>query len=153
MALSDRIALYRMSRLITLISGVTGLEHLERPEYLSQVERLNTNRRQLASAPRQLLSNIASSARIIAFIVLLATVSPWLLLVPLAAAPPLVADRIAKKLTRQADDEMAHDRRLAASTPTTGSQARPPVERFPPGCNRRGRQRLRYSVTPVWGTG
>ena len=82
--------------------------------YLSQVERLNTNRRQLASAPRQLLSNIASSARIIAFIVLLATVSPWLLLVPLAAAPPLVADRIAKKITRQADDEMAHDRRLAA---------------------------------------
>jgi ATP-binding cassette subfamily B protein len=114
MALSDRIALYRMSQLIRLISGVNGLEHLERPEYLSQVERLNTNRRQLASAPRQLLSNIASAARIIAFIVLLATVSPWLLLVPLAAAPPLIADRIAKKITRRADDEMAHDRRLAA---------------------------------------
>ena len=44
---------------------------------------------------------------------LLATVSPWLLLVPLAAVPPLVADRIAKRITRTADDEMAHDRRLA----------------------------------------
>ena len=41
---------------MTLISGVAGLEHLERPDYLSQVERLNTNRRQLASAPRQLLT-------------------------------------------------------------------------------------------------
>jgi ATP-binding cassette subfamily B protein len=114
MALSDRIALYRMRHLMLLISGVAGLEHLERPEYLSQVERLNTNRRQLASAPRQLLSNMASAARIVALVVLLATVSPWLLLVPLAAGPPLLADRIAKKITRQAEDDMAHDRRLAA---------------------------------------
>ena len=114
MALSDRISVYRMSRLMTLISGVAGLEHLERPEYLSQVERLNTNRRQLSSAPRQLLSNIASGARIVALVVLLATVSPWLLLVPIAAGPPLIADRIAKKITRRADDDMAHDRRLAA---------------------------------------
>jgi ATP-binding cassette, subfamily B, bacterial len=114
MALSDRISVYRMSQLMTLISGVSGLEHLERPEYLSQVERLNTNRRQLAAAPRQLLTNIASSARIIALITLLATVSPWLLLVPIAAVPPLIADRIAKKIATRADDEMAHDRRLAA---------------------------------------
>jgi ATP-binding cassette subfamily B protein len=98
---------------MTLISGVAGLEHLERPEYLSQVERLNANRRQLAAAPRQLLSNIASGARIVAFIVLLATVSPWLLLVPICAAPPLIADRIAKRITKASEDEMAHDQRLA----------------------------------------
>jgi ATP-binding cassette subfamily B protein len=114
MALSDRISVYRMSELMGLISGVSSLEHLERPDYLHQVERLNTNRRQLASAPRQLLSNIASSARIIAFVVLLATVSPWLLLVPIAAAPPLIAERFAKRISRQADDDMADDRRLAA---------------------------------------
>src|SRR6201999_3030760 len=95
MALSDRISVYRMSELMTLISGVPGLEHLERPEYLSQVERLNTNRRQLASAPRQLLTQIASSARILALIALLATVSPWLLLVPIAALPPLFGERVA----------------------------------------------------------
>ncbi len=56
MALSDRIAVYRTSRMIELISGVAGLEHLERPDYLAQVERLNANRRQLAAAPRQMLS-------------------------------------------------------------------------------------------------
>ena len=78
------------------------LEHLERPDYLSQVERLNKDRRQLASAPRQLLSNISSAARIVALLVLLATVSPWLLLVPVTAVPPLVADRIAKRITRTA---------------------------------------------------
>ena len=66
MALSDRIAVYRTSRLIELISGVPGLEHLERPDYLAEVERLNAGRRQLATAPRQILSNVSSAARIIA---------------------------------------------------------------------------------------
>ena len=48
MALSDRIAVYRTGRMIELISGVPTLEHLERHDYLAQVEQLNAGRRQLA---------------------------------------------------------------------------------------------------------
>jgi ATP-binding cassette subfamily B protein len=114
MALSDRIARYRTTELVRLISGVGGLEHLERPEYLAHVERLNTNRRQLAAAPRILLSNTAMVARIVALLVLLGSVSPWLLLLPVCAVPPMIADRIAKRITKQADDEMATTRRLAS---------------------------------------
>jgi ATP-binding cassette subfamily B protein len=114
MALADRIATYRISQLIALISGVTGLEHLERPQYLAQVERLNANRRQLAAAPRQILSNIASAARIITLVVLLASVSPWLILLPICAIPPLLADRLAKRITKRAEDDMADTRRLAS---------------------------------------
>jgi ATP-binding cassette subfamily B protein len=113
MALSDRIATYRTAQLIDLVSGVAGLEHLERPEYLTEVERLNANRRQLASAPRQLLSNLSSVARILTLLILLATVSPWLLLLPVAAIPPIVADRLAKQLTKRGEDEAAHTQRLA----------------------------------------
>ncbi|HEX5117545.1 MAG TPA: ABC transporter ATP-binding protein [Pseudonocardiaceae bacterium] len=113
MALSDRIAHYRTAELIKLISGVAGMEHLERPDYLTEVERINAGRRQLAAAPRQLLSGVASAARIVALVVLLATVSPWLLLLPVAAVPPLVADRLAKRITKQAEDDMAHTKRLA----------------------------------------
>jgi ATP-binding cassette subfamily B protein len=113
MALSDRVSLYRTGELIRLISGVRGLEHLERHEYLGNVERLNANRRQLAGAPRQLLTNIATAARVAALLVLLGLVSPWLLLLPLCAVPPLVADRLAKRITREADDDMAYPRRLA----------------------------------------
>jgi ATP-binding cassette subfamily B protein len=113
-ALSDRIAVYRTSRLIELISGVPGLEHLERPDYLKEVERLNAGRRQLAAAPRQVVQNAASAARIVALLILLATVSPWLLLVPVTAAPPLICDRLAKKITKRSEDDMAADRRLAA---------------------------------------
>jgi len=114
MALGDRIAVYRTAKLIELISGVPGLEHLERPDYLAQVEQLNAGRRQLASAPRRILSNTSSFARIIALLVLLGSVSPWLLLLPVAAVPPLLADRLAKKITKRSQDAMAADSRLAA---------------------------------------
>jgi ATP-binding cassette, subfamily B, bacterial len=113
MALSDRISMYRTAATIELISGVRTLEHLERPDYLAQVERLNSNRRQLAAAPRLILSNAASVARIVTLLVLLASVSPWLLLLPLSALPPMLADRLAKKITTKADDDMADDRRLS----------------------------------------
>ncbi|HEY6495026.1 MAG TPA: ABC transporter ATP-binding protein [Trebonia sp.] len=114
MALSDRIAVYRTRRMIELISGVPTLEHLERPDYLAQVEQLNSGRRQLASAPRQILSNVSMVARIVVLLILLGSVSPWLLLLPVTAVPPLVADRIAKKITRKSEDAMAADRRLAS---------------------------------------
>jgi ATP-binding cassette subfamily B protein len=113
MALSDQIAVYRTSKLIGLISGVPGLEHLERPDYLKEVKRLSSGRRQLSAAPRQVVQNAASAARIIALLVLLATVSPWLLLIPVTAVPPLLGDRIAKRITRRSEDDMAADQRLA----------------------------------------
>jgi ATP-binding cassette subfamily B protein len=113
MALSDRIAIYRTRRMIELISGVPTLEHLERSDYLAQVELLNSGRRQLASAPRQILSNVSMAARIIVLLILLGSVSPWLLLLPVTAVPPLVADRVAKKITKKSEDDMAADRRLA----------------------------------------
>jgi ATP-binding cassette subfamily B protein len=113
MALSDRIAVYRTRRLIELISSVPTLEHLERHDYLAKVEQLNNGRRQLASAPRQILANVSSAARIIALLVLLGSVSPWLVLLPVAAVPPLAADRLAKRIAKRSADAMAADRRLA----------------------------------------
>ena len=113
MALSDRIAVYRTRRMIELISSVPTLEHLERHDYLAKVEQLNNGRRQLASAPRQIIANVSSAARIIALLVLLGSVSPWLLLLPVAAVPPLAADRLAKRITKRSADAMAADRRLA----------------------------------------
>jgi len=113
MAVADRIAVYRTGKLIELISGVPGLEHLERPDYLANVEQLNAGRRSLAGAPRRVVQNASAAARIIALLVLLLLVSPWLLLLPVAAVPPLLADRLAKKVTKRSEDAMAADRRLA----------------------------------------
>jgi ATP-binding cassette, subfamily B, bacterial len=123
MALSDRIALGRTAHLIRLTSGVAGVEHLERPDYLTEVEQLNSNRRQLATAPRQILSNLSSVARIVTLLALLASVSPWLLLLPICTIPPLVADRISKRLTRDNQNSTAHVARLAGMLFTLSTES------------------------------
>ena len=113
MALSDRISLQRTAELIVLVGSVPGVEHLERPQYLREVEAVVAGRRQLSGAPRQILTSVASAARIVALLVLLATVSPWLLLLPVCTVPPLLADRIGRRIARRSDDAMADDKRLA----------------------------------------
>ena len=113
MTLADHIALYRTGETVKLISGVSTLEHLERPDYLNQVERLNANRRQLAGAPRTVLRNASTVARIAALLALLGSVSPWLLFLPVCALPPLAADRICRRIILRSDQTMAHHRRLA----------------------------------------
>ncbi|GAA4871593.1 MULTISPECIES: ABC transporter ATP-binding protein [Pseudonocardia] len=127
MALSDRVSIFHTARLVRLVSGVPGLEHLERPEYLTEIEQISSRRRALAGAPRQLMGSVASVARIVALLVLLASVSPWLLLLPVAAVPPLLADRWAKRIIRTNEDEVAHDQRRAgllfSLATTTGSAA------------------------------
>jgi ATP-binding cassette subfamily B protein len=123
MALSDRIAQSRVADLIRLTSGIPGIEHLERPDYLTEVEKLTANRRQLAAAPRLVMSNLSSIARIATLLVLLATVSPWLLLLPLATIPPLIADRVAKRIVRNTEDRTAHVARLATMLFTLSTEA------------------------------
>jgi ATP-binding cassette subfamily B protein len=56
---------------------------------------------------------VTSAVRIIALLVLLGSVSPWLLLIPVTAIPPLAGDRLAKRITRNSQNAMAADRRLA----------------------------------------
>jgi len=63
-ALSDRIAIYRMSALIRLI-GASGPGAPRTSRVPRSGRTLNANRRQLASAPRVVLSNTASVARIV----------------------------------------------------------------------------------------
>ena len=113
MALSDRISQYRTAELMSLIGGIPGLAHLERSEYLTEVEAVTNGRRQLAGAPRQILTSLTSGARIVALLVLLATVSPWLLLLPVCTVPPLIANRVARTITKRREDNLAADRRLA----------------------------------------
>ena len=130
MALSDRISMVSTSKLIGLVAGIRGIEHLERPEFLTEVEQLNASRRQLATAPRQVLSSLSSVARIATLLILLATVSPWLLLLPVCAVPPLLADRISKRIIKRSQNASAHDLRLAidlfglSTDPTSAGELR-----------------------------
>jgi ATP-binding cassette subfamily B protein len=144
MALSDRVSLHVSTHLARLTSNAPGIEHFERPDYLTNVEKVVSGRRQIATAPRQTLTNFTTVLRIVTLVVLLATVNLWLLLVPLVAIPPLIASRLARKVRHRVDDELAHRRRLAAAlfalTSSAGSAGELRVYGLGPDLTRRHHQ-------------
>ncbi len=125
--LTDRISAYLMERIAYLVSAVPGLEHLEDPELLGRIDQLRSGRRTLAGAARQLLSGWQVAIRSAAIMILLATVYPPVMVVPLIGLIPALADRRASRLQQRADDELAADRRLSGdlfSLATTAATAK-----------------------------
>ena len=87
--------------LATTVNGSVGLEHLERADYADRVAYV---RREMDRAAWQtVLSLYGGVAIVVALIVtgaLLATLSPWLLLLPVAAVPPLLLGRKAETVAK-----------------------------------------------------
>ncbi len=76
-----------------LAASLPTLEHFERPELLARLETLTGGRRTLAGAPRQLINLLGQALRAIGMVVLLALIYPPVLVVPLLALAPALADR------------------------------------------------------------
>jgi ATP-binding cassette subfamily B protein len=112
--LTDKVNLYLGVRIGRLAGSLPGLEHFERPADLLQLDQLRTNRRGLAAAPRRMLGSFQVGLRSLAIVVLLATIYPPILIVPVFALAPLIANRRATTLQRRADDALAEPRRLLA---------------------------------------
>ena len=110
--LTDRTSLALGVRIARLAATLPTVEHFERPELLARLEQLTSNRRTLAGAPRQLIGLTGQATRAIAIVVLLATIYPPVLVVPLLAVAPALSDRRAGRVQQQADDSLASDRRL-----------------------------------------
>jgi ATP-binding cassette subfamily B protein len=120
LALGDRIG--------ELVNRAPYLEHYERPDYLAQIENLREQRRTLAGAPRQVLSLAQSAITAVAVIVLLATVYPPILVVPMLAILPGLADRRASRIQKNSEDNLADDRRLLGALFVLASTAAPASE-------------------------
>lgn len=120
LALGDRIG--------ELVNQAPFLEHYERPDYLAQIENLRDQRRTLAGAPRQVLSLAQSAITAIAVIILLAEVYPPVLVVPMLAILPGLADRRASQIQKRSDDDLADARRLLGALFTLASTAAPARE-------------------------
>jgi ATP-binding cassette subfamily B protein len=104
------------------------LEHYERPDYLSEIDSLRERRRILAGAPAQTLGMIRSGIQFVGAAVLLALVWPPLIVVPLLAIAPAVADRKAAKVEKRSDDDLADRRRLLDDLFSLASTAAPARE-------------------------
>jgi ATP-binding cassette, subfamily B, bacterial len=112
-------------RMGDLATSAPFLEHFERPEYLSEIDTLRERRRTLAGAPAQTLGMIRSGIQFAGAAVLLALVWPPLIVVPLLAIAPALADRKAARVEKRSDDELADPRRLLADLFSLASSAGP----------------------------
>ncbi len=104
------------------------LEHFERPDYLAEIDTLRERRRVLAGAPAQTLGLVRSGIQFVGAAVLLGLVWPPLVVVPLLAVAPALADRKAARVQQRSDDELADGRRLRDDLFSAASTAGPARE-------------------------
>jgi ATP-binding cassette, subfamily B, bacterial len=127
-ALQDRVSMEVTARVASLVSGVPGLEHLERPEYLRELELLDEQRVLLGAGPRQGVFFLRAMLQLGATVVLLATVHPLLAVLPALGALPFFAQHRSVAIRQRLDEELAERRRLAAELFALSAQAAPAKE-------------------------
>jgi ATP-binding cassette, subfamily B, bacterial len=111
--LSDRVSLYLAARVAEEINAIGGVDHLERPGYLTELDLLRQNLRLLGNGPRQLLLVVQVLVRTAGIVVILAVIFPPLAVLPLCAIAPVAGERLSVWLRQRADERLAPDRRLA----------------------------------------
>ena len=106
--LGDLNVLSLERELIELASGSPGLEHHERPDYADKLQVVRQELERTGWGSMQaLLSSLGLAVTIAITAVILARLNPWLLLLPVAAIPPLI-------LGRRAESTLARSRETAA---------------------------------------
>ncbi|MFE2753938.1 ABC transporter ATP-binding protein [Actinosynnema sp. NPDC059335] len=112
--LGDR-AVPRLEReLIEMTNGSVGLEHHERPEYADKIQVLRQELHRAAWGSMEgLLNSLGLLVAISITAVLLARLNPLLLLLPLAAVPPLLLGRRAEAILNAARERSAPPSRHA----------------------------------------
>jgi ATP-binding cassette subfamily B protein len=99
-------------RLIDLMAGIPGLEHHERPDYLDRLDVLREERARLAWMTNATAGMVRVATQLVASSILLARLSPILLLLPLVGVASFVAGRRAQDLQLRAAEESAEPERL-----------------------------------------
>jgi ATP-binding cassette subfamily B protein len=111
--LAELAELEFVERLMTLSNGSPGIEHHERSDYADHFTVLQPESRRFPGALESMFSACALVLAVAFTGVLLARLTPILLLLPLAAIPPLVTGRKAEKLMEKARSNTATSTRVA----------------------------------------
>jgi ATP-binding cassette, subfamily B, bacterial len=99
--------------LLALSNGSKGIAHHEQAEFSDMLTVLQQESRRFRMSLEALLNGMGLGLAMILTAILLARESPLLLLLPIAAVPPLVAGRAAEKILNRAKTESAEQTRLA----------------------------------------
>jgi ATP-binding cassette, subfamily B, bacterial len=99
-------------RLAELITGVPGIEHYERPDYLDEVQLLREQSGHLGAGLNSAMQMLARVLQVVVVCALLAAQTPLLLLLPLLAVPSFIATGIGNRLNHRAHEATAEPDRL-----------------------------------------
>src|SRR4051812_1658530 len=111
--LTERVNFYTSQRIGRLTTGVEGIEHFERPEYLQELDLLNSNRGLLANGPRQVLLVMQLVIQLIGVGALLASIAPILALLPVLGLIPFYTEGRSVRVRQRMEERMVEERRLA----------------------------------------
>ncbi|PSL51933.1 ATP-binding cassette subfamily B protein [Saccharothrix carnea] len=100
-------------RVIAVSNGSAGIEHHERAEHADTWTVLRQEGRQFRTGLEALLNGVGLVLAVVLTAVLLAGQNPWLLLLPVAAVPPLLAGRVAERVLDRARTATAEPTRTA----------------------------------------
>jgi ATP-binding cassette subfamily B protein len=126
--LSDRVSLDLAARAAEQINAIGGVDHLERPSYLTELDLLEQNLRLLGNGPRQMLLVVQILVRTVGMVVILAVIFPPLAVLPLGAIAPVAGERLSVRLRQRADERLAAERRLADELFSLATSAGPAKE-------------------------
>ncbi|NUS65892.1 MAG: ATP-binding cassette domain-containing protein, partial [Saccharothrix sp.] len=100
-------------RVIEVSNGSAGIEHHERAEHADTWTVLRQEGRQFRTGLEALLNGVGLVLAVVLTAVLLAAQNPWLLVLPVAALPPLLAGRVAERVLDRARTATAEPTRTA----------------------------------------
>ncbi len=111
-----------------LQASVDTIEHQERPEYLDRLAVLRESVYQLDHMLLALIDTISSLACLTLTVLVLMTVSPWMVLLILFAAPTVLVSSWRSQAYRTAEESAAQNQRLYRHLFTLGTTAGPAKE-------------------------
>ncbi|MFJ6671216.1 ABC transporter ATP-binding protein [Actinosynnema sp. NPDC091369] len=111
-------------RVIEVSNGSAGIEHHERAEHADTWTVLRQEGRQYRAGLEALLNGLGLVLAVVLTAVLLAVQNPWLLLLPAAALPPLLAGRAAERVLDRARTATAEPTRTALNLFRLATSAR-----------------------------
>jgi ATP-binding cassette, subfamily B, bacterial len=109
----ERMTIVIDEQLVGLVMRLGLVDPLERDEYVERLTLVRTNRQQFQESMMSLLGALFLTIQVVLTVVILATVAPILLLLPLFSAAPIAASRWAEAKAQRALRESAEDMRTA----------------------------------------
>ncbi|MCU1677599.1 MAG: transporter ATP-binding protein [Frankiales bacterium] len=109
----DLIEVSLQAELMTLANGSARIEHHERPEYADKIAVLQRELGVFQQGMTGLLTMVSLVTSMILTGALLAGVDPWLLLLPLAAIPPVLTGQRAQRIIDASKERSASHTRQA----------------------------------------